>query len=365
MTQQSRLEIWTNIGGGMTSDPLGIANRAVKLEAEGWDGGTVVDSECIAVEPYVTLTLCANRSKTFKLGTGVTNPVTRHPAVTAAAIATLQIASGNRVELGIGRGDSSLAYLGASPMPIGRFEQALKLLQSYLRGDTVPLEEAAAVLSGTEKGFDKLTLAKAPPGSWLKWLPKDYQKVPLDVAATGPRAIGVAARVAERVSFVVGANVERLKWGLETARQAAEEAGRDPATLKFSAWLMVHPHENIEVSRRLVSGGVSGMSRFLIMNKKIAAPVSDAERRTLERLAGAYDMATHSQGGAQAQALDSEFIDSFAILGDPAHCLERVQEIAALGFHRLHLLTALPELDQGRESHAMVVDEILPVLKGQ
>jgi 5,10-methylenetetrahydromethanopterin reductase len=357
------MEIWTNIGGGQTADPFAIADRAAELEAEGWDGGTVVDSECIAVDPYVALTMCAERTTKLQLGIGVTNPVTRHPAVTAAAMATLQIASRGRAQMGIGRGDSALAYLGASPVPIGRFESVLQMIQTYLRGDSVSLEEAASLLAGTDTGYDKLTLAKAPPASWLKWLPADHKKVPMDVAVTGPKAIGIGARVAERISLVMGADVGRLKWGLETARTAAEQAGKDPASLKTCAFLIVHPHDDVAVARRLAAGGISGMSRFLIMNKKVAAPVSAAERQSLERLAQAYDMKTHALGGAQAEALDPEFMDSFAILGNSTHCLERLQEIAALGFDRLQIATALPHLEQGQESHDITVREILPALR--
>lgn len=357
------IELWTNIAGAQNSNPLAIVERAAQVEADGWDGATIVDTECIAVETYVTLALCAQRTSTLKLAPGVTNPVTRHPAVTAAAIATLQLASGGRAELGVGRGDSSLAYLGASPMPIGRFEQVLSMLQAYLRGEEVPLADAAALLPATNAGYEKLALGEAPPASWLKWLPKDAPKVPLDVVATGPKAIGIAARVADRVSFVVGANVERLKWGMETARRAAEEAGRDPATLKFSAWVLVYPHEQIEVARKMSLAAVSSMSRFLVMNQKVVGPASAAERATLERLGAAYDMKSHGQKGAQSDVLDPAFIDSYAIVGPTGGCLERIQEIAALGFDRLLLSTPLPMTDRARHSYGLVVSDILPALR--
>jgi 5,10-methylenetetrahydromethanopterin reductase len=356
-------ELWTNMAGGQNSDPFAVAEMAERLEAEGWDGGAVVDSECIAVEPYVTLTLCAQRTKRLKLATGVTNPVTRHPAVTAAAMATLQIVSGGRAHLGIGRGDSALAYIGASPMPIDRFEPVLAMIQAYLRGDNVPLEEAAALLSGAESGYEKLSLGKAPPASWLKWLPEGHQKVPMEVVATGPKAISIGARVAEKVSFVVGADVARIKWGMDIARQAAEQAGRDPATLKFGAWLLVRPHDDLNIARSLGAGGVAGMGRFQIMNKKVVGPVSDSQRRTLEKIAEVYDMKTHAVGGAQADALDPEFIDSFAIVGKASHCVERIQEIAALGLDSLSVGAALMTQEHGPESRAMVVEEILPALR--
>src|ERR671932_773264 len=69
------------------------------------------------------------------LGPGVTNPVTRHPAVTASAALTLQVETGGRAVLGIGRGDSALTQIGLQPVPAAELEEALIALQAYLRGE--------------------------------------------------------------------------------------------------------------------------------------------------------------------------------------------------------------------------------------
>ncbi len=97
------IEFWqTNVPTNLT--PVETA-RAV--EADGWDGQWFMDSQCLGAEPYVAMGAWAAVTERIKLGTGVTNPLTRHPAVTAAAAATLQAISGGRAVLGIGRGDSS------------------------------------------------------------------------------------------------------------------------------------------------------------------------------------------------------------------------------------------------------------------
>ena len=142
MTKRPSTEFWTNLGSARHADPAALAASAVKLEAEGWDGGWTVDSQNIAADPYVSLALVASATKTFKFMIGVTNPITRHPAVTAGAIASLQVLSRGRAVLGIGRGDSSLAYLGASPMPVKAFEDHVQMIQTYLRGEGVSWVES-------------------------------------------------------------------------------------------------------------------------------------------------------------------------------------------------------------------------------
>jgi len=361
------VELWTPVAPAQDFDPLAAAEAAAMLEAEGWDGGTVADTQCITVDPYVTMALCAARTSRLKLQTAVTNTLTRHPAVTASAFATLQAASGGRAVMGISRGDSALAYLGGSPQPIDQFEHSLRMIQAYLRGEGVPVAEAAECLTGARKGYEDIALGAAPPQSWLKWLANNpaYTKVPMEVAATGPKAIAIAARTAEQVMFMMGAEVGRLRWAIQAAREAAEKAGRDPATLKLGAWVLLYPHDDIAVGRALAAPGAATAARFLTINKTIAGPVSDAARATLKRVGEAYDMTHHATGGPQADVLDPEFLDSFAILGPSARCIERLQEILDLGFDKLILSvgSVLRNTPLGLESRGVAVEGVLPAIR--
>jgi hypothetical protein len=79
-------EVWTN-GAGM---PSAFVRRAQWAEAAGFDGITIVDSQNLSGDCYIALAMAAAATTRIKLGTGVTNPFTRHPAVTAGAIATVQ-----------------------------------------------------------------------------------------------------------------------------------------------------------------------------------------------------------------------------------------------------------------------------------
>src|SRR5258707_569605 len=106
-------EIWTI----MFPTPGESAKIAEQSEAQGFDGLGFTDTQNLSGDPYAGLALAARATAHIKLGTGVTNPVTRHAAVTATSIATIQVESGGRAELGIGRGDSSMGYLGREPAP--------------------------------------------------------------------------------------------------------------------------------------------------------------------------------------------------------------------------------------------------------
>jgi 5,10-methylenetetrahydromethanopterin reductase len=133
------LELWTT-EGGLPGEST--AETARRTEQEGWDGFTVGDSHVFAPDPYARLGVIASATSHLKIGTWVTNPVTRNVAITAAAIGGIQAESGGRAYLGIGRGDSPLAYLGLKPASPAYFERYLIKLQRYLRGEDVENDDA-------------------------------------------------------------------------------------------------------------------------------------------------------------------------------------------------------------------------------
>ena len=113
------MQLWTT---GVAS-PRGSARTAKQLEDAGWAGFQVVDSQNLSGDPYVALALAATATTRLGLATGVTNTVTRHAAVTASSIGSVQRLSNGRAYLGIGRGDSALAHLGRGPARLASFER--------------------------------------------------------------------------------------------------------------------------------------------------------------------------------------------------------------------------------------------------
>src|SRR5262245_35754684 len=147
------IEFWTN-GAGM---PSAFVARAQRAETRGFDGITIVDSQNLSGDCYIGLALAAAATQRIRLATGVTNPYTRHAAVTACAIATVHAVSGGRAALGIGRGDSALAHLGHAPASPETLAEYLRKLQGYLRGEDVAFDDHA--------DLDRLHLANQPTSS--------------------------------------------------------------------------------------------------------------------------------------------------------------------------------------------------------
>jgi 5,10-methylenetetrahydromethanopterin reductase len=347
------VEFWSN---GRAC--LAFVRRAKRIEEAGYDGITIVDSQNLG-DSYIALAMAAAETERIKLGTGVTNPFTRHAAVTACAIATVHAVSGGRAQLGIGRGDSALAHLGYSPASPDVLAAYLRKLQGYLSGEEVPFDDTG--------DLDRLELANQPHSSRIAWIrPGRYPKVPVDVAATGPKVIRIAAQLADAVTLAVGADPARLQWGIDTARAARTDAGLDPDGLRFGAYINCVVEDDPAEAARLGGGGLSVFARFSTMHGEPVGPTSETERTVMRSLHDAYDMTTHSRAGSpQAATLTTEFAREYGIFGPPAYCIGRLTEIVRLGITRMVIVGPSRDLDpaRGERAEQRFAEEVMPAVR--
>ena len=131
------LEIWA---GPMFLWAGSIGETARRIEDLGFDGMGFADTQIIYYDPYVAMGVAARATSRLRLRTMVSTPVTRHPSVMAAAIATVQQESAGRAVLGLGRGDSAATLIGEPAFTGDLFERYIVQVQGYLRGEEVVLD---------------------------------------------------------------------------------------------------------------------------------------------------------------------------------------------------------------------------------
>ena len=355
------VEIWRM---GATPVPArDIGRLAREMEEHGWAGLAVGEAHGILPDPYPTLTLAAAATTTLKVGTAVAVPL-REPVLAASAMATVHGFSGGRASFSIGRGDGAMKVLQRRPMRVAEFERYLRELQGLLRGDEVDLEGAATSIG---------RIGLIDPSL-------DRPKPPVNVAATGPRMIGVAARWADGISFAVGADAERLCEGVATARSACREAGRDPGELVLGCYLQLAVCDgdaDRDRAREAIRGLVMTHSRFSAFEGRALAGVTDRDHQPIRRSLDAMESVLRSSrggmtevaGGAPGEldfyprdAVDASFVDRFAIVGDPDYCARRLGEIAALGIERIYIGTRGVGADVAEENTRRIGRDVLPRL---
>jgi 5,10-methylenetetrahydromethanopterin reductase len=344
-------EFWRH--GGTPIPATDVTSIAKRFEDLGWDGLVVGEDNGILPDPYVYLTYAAAATTTLKLGTGVAVPI-RHPFLAANAIASLHAISGGRTFFSFGRGDGAMAQLGQRPITVGAFETYLTQVQRYLRRQDVELGEFSSTLE---------RLFTIDPSL-------DVQKPPIDVSATGPKMIALAARLADGVTFAVGADVPRLKDLIAQAREARAAAGLDPETLRIGCYVSagVTLDGDRTVARDIIRGTVLRHARFSAFEGKLLDGVA---REDQEAILKAFDVTRdHGQNRPRkadfsvASVLPDEFIDRFAIVGTPEECAGRFQEIIDLGVDRFLVLTRVPTTDPGETNSFNLAQHVLPLLAG-
>jgi 5,10-methylenetetrahydromethanopterin reductase len=326
------LEFWTHV----RTLPRMVAPAVQKAEDEGWSGVTLGDSQNMSGDPFVALGIAAGVSKSIRLSTGVTNPITRHPAVTASAILCADIESGGRVELGVGRGDSALAHLGMAPVPAEVLRDFLEIVRLYTTGGAVPIARVRE--RGSSRIGRGLPLGKAPAESRMMWLdelptlgvPVESRVIPMWVASTGPHVIQTAAELCDRVTLALGADVERLRWGIGLARSVRPD-------VSIGAYVNVVVDDQLDRAFALSRGGIATFVRFSAMHGQVHGAVSEEDRRLMLDVPKNYDMYRHARNGPQGEVITPGFAQRFAVIGPESYCVERLQELAELGIDRFHV----------------------------
>src|SRR4051812_43607603 len=185
-------------------DPATFGELARWIESLGYDDLWLTDSSLHAGDVYVYASLALAARTTLRVGTAVTNPITRHPAITANAAGTLARLAPGRFVCGIGVGDSPLPEIGLKLAKVDTLTQTVELMRRLWAGET---------LSGRflRWDFDRAKLSRPPEGEIAGGIPVYW-------SASGPRTLEAAGEHADGVILLAGLFPE----GVAFAREAIE-----------------------------------------------------------------------------------------------------------------------------------------------
>src|SRR5436853_6022449 len=303
---------------GITLKPDMTPDRVVALaqqaEGAGFGYGWLFDSHILWLEPYPLLTLMALNTRQMRLGTCVTNPATRDPSVTASALATLNLISGGRMDLGIGRGDSARRVLGKKPTTLARLEEAVRIIKDLASGRR------------TEYDGEQIRM------DWASG------ELPVWIAGYGPKALHLTGRVADGV-ILQFADPHRISWCMGFLRAGAEAAGRDPAAIKVMAAAPVWVSDDIATAREHVRWFPALVSNHVMdLIARYDPAELPPELTAYVRDRAGYDYLHHAEvGSSNAQFVSDDVVDRFCIVGPVAEHKRRLQELAELGVDQFNI----------------------------
>jgi 5,10-methylenetetrahydromethanopterin reductase len=274
---------------------------AEEAERLGYDHFWLADERFFR-EVYASLAVCALHTRRIRIGTCVTDPYSRHPALTAMAIATLDEIAGGRALLGLGAGVSGFRELGvdASRSAVA-IREAIELIRRLLAGETVTMK-------GQQVQFTEGRLDFTPRRA----------DVPIYVASQRTAGCRVAGRLADG-AVMQGALAEPLvRFFRETVHGAAREAGRDPASLDLVARLNVCVADDRRAARDVMRPTIV---RSLVAQRPEFFTFATAGLTLPARLREAVMGLAYTHDPAPLRALaplvPDEFVDAVTLSGRP------------------------------------------------
>jgi 5,10-methylenetetrahydromethanopterin reductase len=192
------------------ADSWRIVRRAEEL---GFARAWFYDTQMLSADPFVAMAAAAMKTTRIRLGTGVLIPSNRIAPVAANAFASLNKLAPGRIDFGVGTGFTGRRAMGLGAVKLADLEEYVRVVTELLREETVE-----AAIDGKRR---KLRLLNPDLG-----LVNTRDPIPLWVAASGPRARGLTAKLgAGWISTTTDAAA------LEEMRAAWRAAGRERETL--------------------------------------------------------------------------------------------------------------------------------------
>ncbi|MFF4736131.1 TIGR03842 family LLM class F420-dependent oxidoreductase [Streptomyces sp. NPDC001262] len=282
-----------------------------RAERAGFRYGWTFDSAVLWQEPFVIYSRILERTERLIVGPMVTNPSTRTPEVTASTFATLNDMYGNRTVCGIGRGDSAMRVAGRRPNTLAALSESMRIIRDLAEGRETDVHGTALRIPWVRDG-----------------------RLPVWMAAYGPKALALAGREAD--GFILQlADPYLTEWMVKAVRTAAEEAGRDPASLTICVAAPAYVGDDMAHAREQCRwfGGMVGNHVADLVERygEASGAVPEALTAYIKQRHG-YDYSHHGRAdNPSTDFVPDDIVDRFCLLGPVAAHRERLERLRALG----------------------------------
>lgn len=294
------------------------------IEAAGFDGAGILDSQMISRDTFVVLGQAATQTSRLTLFPAVTNPFTRHASVLAGGMQTVEEMAPGRVKFIIGTGYTSASTIGRKPATLAEMRACITTVKALLAAKSVDFD-------GTP---GRLTFSSGRP-------------VPVLMAASGFKAIELAGEVADGVLLLVGFNRGIVEKALEHLAAGAKRAGRRVEDLEVIWAVRTGTAPTMEEARRMarptaVHWGVLRWGGRWLGPAGVKLPeltIPDAVWKVYPDLSHAQDWeAAIKATSFVSDEVVAELCDALGLVGTPDYCADRIAEMTKLGVRNLYLM---------------------------
>jgi 5,10-methylenetetrahydromethanopterin reductase len=285
-------------------------------------------------DPFVLMALAAGATQRVGLGIGVTAPFTRHPAVVANAIGSIDDAIAPRATyLGVGSGDTPVYLIGKRAARLAEMRAYLTAMRGLLDGEAVEFEGATM------------------RSNWRKPL------LPICAAADGPKMMALAGELADKVIVGAGATAEVLAWARHHIAQGEARAGRAPGSTPLWVDAIVSIGEDRAEVRRAIRPRLCNRANHNFRMGYHCVP--EQHLAGVRNFRDHYDERDVGSKTRNAERITDYIIDRFALAGTTEDVVARFEALQALGV--AHMIVAMPfRLDERYAIIETLGREVLP-----
>lgn len=276
------------------------------------------NDERLERDVYSVLSVIARETRRLHLGPGVTNPYSRHPALTAVAIATLDEVSDRRAVLGIGAGGTNHAVMGIRrEHPATAVHEAIRIIRSLLAGGEITLEGQVVRVYHGRLDFTPVR-----------------RSVPIYIGGRGPRILELAGEVADGIIVGNVSTVEGWRYAMACATAGVRRAGRRLEDLECVAWVYTSIADEgadaVDAIRPMVATSLV-TSRAILDRLGVTMPARFADVMRAQGWSLSRSAVTRAAG-----EIPADVARRFGLAGTSVECVGQLQE----------LLRAFPQISQ-------------------
>lgn len=305
-------------------DAPGVFGGMVEeIEGLGFGHLWLTDSSLHARNCYAYLTLAATRSSKLLIGTAVTNPATRHPAITAAAAATIDEIAAGRMILGIGAGDRPLLALGLRPSRLASLAAAIDGIRQLWRGAEVDMRPADVSAADMRPG--EFSMARAH----LRFPAR--ADIPVFVSASGPKTLELAGQIADGVILLVGLFPEALDWAISHVARGADAVGRPRPHVAVFAYGAVAEDETAALE------DARSIAAWFPQTAPHICALAGLPRAVVETVRTGYAGGEFQEAAAAARGLPDDFVRKVALAGNQARATAQIRAVLDAGADSVHV----------------------------
>lgn len=286
------------------------------------------------------MTLSAVHTERIGIGAAVTDPYSVHPALTAAAMATVDDISSGRVIVGIGAGGSGFPAMGIQrERPVAAMADAIAIMRGMWAGKPATVDGKVVSVKNGLLGFT------ARPD------------IRIVIASRGPAVFRLTGRIADGAMIATMATPEGVRTAWDFVRQGARQAGRDPGDIE----IISRVDTCVDPNRNKARVGVKQMIAFLLWssypNRDFVTRLGMEVPADLEAMIAKRDYELMFEAGP---LVPEEFVDAFAWAGTPEEVAAKITRIAEMGIRHFGTWVLAPPGGGIESVIQLIAEEVMP-----